>query len=293
MFQEKIFIHKPDLNSELLAIDHQNQIGIFFQKNETDLYFGFIESTSDENLKSLIVQIEKFAKKNNFKKVIGPIDGATWNNYRFQFKIAVPNAYYGQPTYSKKICDVFLQSGFVVSEMYETIEIKNLGFIKTQLATFSSIPLAAIKFLQPTVQMLIECQSQFHTILNGIFKENLAYTEISSNESRIIFTTIQNTINYDLSLIAFNSENKIVGFMFNYLKGSTLYIKTIGFVTEYRNQGLSVFKMLNYFFMSLDHTHSFDTVVLCLMKKNNFPSLVASGINQHSNEYVLLEKIII
>ena len=125
MFQEKIFIHKPDLNSELLAIDHQNQIGIYYQKNETDLFFGFIESTSDENLKSLIVQIEKFAKINNFKKVIGPIDGATWNNYRFQFKIAVPNAYYGQPTYSKKICDVFLQSGFVVSEMYETIEIKN------------------------------------------------------------------------------------------------------------------------------------------------------------------------
>jgi hypothetical protein len=291
-FHEKVFSQKPNISSELISLNHENQIGIFFQKNDTTLYFGFLIWSDDASLNELIILLEQFAKLKKMNKIVGPIDGATWNNYRFQYKIEILKPYSGQPKYSRKACDIFLNQAYQISEKYHTVEIKKLELVKKQLSQFEGIIIDNLTFVQPTAHILTNHKDQFQNILNQTFKDNHAYSEISSEENIRIFQFVKENISYQYSVLALNSENQIVGFMLNYTSGSTLFIKTIGFLPEYRNQGLSVFKMLNYLFQNLNSEIHIESAILCLMRKNNFPSLLSNEIHCSENEYVLLEKLI-
>lgn len=292
-FTKNIFSHKANLDYQLLEIDGDNQIGIFYEKKSTTLYFGFIRNSSFENLEKLISLLDKFAGQNHFQKVIGPIDGATWNNYRFQSQIEISQTYLGQPSYEPKMAQIFLEQGFKVSEVYETIQIDQIKKVEDSLKSFRDISLPQIRFLRPTPIMLETHKVEIHHLLNGIFSENLEFHKISNEEIELVFSQIKKMINYDVSVLAFNDKNQIVGFMLNYLVGDTLFFKTIGFLKDYRFQGLSIFKMLNFLFDQIleDSKLNLDKAIICLMKKGNFPSLISSDSVSQKNQYVLLEKV--
>lgn len=291
-FKKNIFSHKANLDYQLLEIDHDNQIGIFYEKKSTTLYFGFIRNSNSENLEKLISTLDNFAHQNRFSKIVGPIDGATWNNYRIQNQIEIPQAYLGQPSYKAELAHLFLKQGFKVSEVYETIQIDQIKKIEESLKSFQSIPLPQIRFVQPTSMMLDAHKIEIHHLLNGIFGENLEFNRISNEEIELVFTQIKKMIHYEVSVLAFNDKNQIVGFMLNYLIADTLFFKTIGFLKEYRFQGLSIFKMLNFLFDQIHQDSKVDLhkAIICLMKKGNFPSLISSDSVSQKNQYVLLEK---
>lgn len=291
-FKKNIFSHKANLGYQLLEIDADNQIGVFYEKKSTTLYFGFIRKSNFENLEKLISLLDKFAGQNHFQKVIGPIDGATWNNYRFQSKIEISQSYLGQPSYEPEMVHLFLNQGFKVSEIYETIQIDQIKKVENSLTSFRNISLPQIRFVRPTSAILDTHKVEIHHLLNGIFSENLEFHKISNEEIELVFSQIKKMINYDVSVLAFNDKNEIVGFMLNYLVGDTLFFKTIGFLKDYRFQGLSIFKMLNFLFDQIleDSKLNLDKAIICLMKKGNFPSLISSDSVSQKNQYVLLEK---
>lgn len=291
-FKKNIFSHKVNLDYQLLEIDHDNQIGVFYEKKSTTLYFGFIRNSNSENLEKLISDLDNFAHQNRFLKVVGPIDGATWNNYRFQSQIEISQSYLGQPSYEPKMMQMFLKHGFRVSEVYETIQIDQIKQVEQSLNSFRDIPLPQIRFVRPTSMMLETHKIEIHHLLNGIFSDNLEFHKISNEEIELVFSHIKKMINYDVSVLAFNDKNQIVGFMLNYIVADTLFFKTIGFLKEYRFQGLSIFKMLNFLFDQIHKDSKLDLhkAIICLMKKGNFPSLISSDSVSQKNQYVLLEK---
>ncbi len=294
IFVEKILPQKPSYHAELIQIDDENQIGIFSDVSESVLYFGFVKHTDQQTLSTLISMMDDFARKNSKTQIVGPIDGATWGNYRFQWQIELPLLYSGQPTYSRKSCDQFISSGYNICEKYETVQIQNIEKIEQDLQLFKKNTLSDLKFEKPTVSIFTENRLELLALLNEIFSENFQYTQMSDIEMHIILSGIQKFINYDLSLVARNSQNQIVGFMLNATREQTLFLKTIGFKKEYRHQGLSVFKMMEQLFKNIANQTEFQMqeIIICLMKKNNFPSLVSAYLTERKNEYVLLQKIL-
>lgn len=292
-FCSQIVPSKNEYLTHLIHMNADNQLGLFYKKNETTLFFGFLKSSNDENLIKMIFEMDQYAHRNSFQKIIGPIDGATWNNYRFQFETPI-SSYPGQPRYAKKICDVFLRSDFKISEIYESVQIKSLDDLQKELSAFANIELPGLRFEKPTPKLLTNKSGEFVNILNEIFVGNYQYEKISAVENQLILAAVEKLINYDLSLVALNQKNEIVGFMLNYVINDTLYIKTIGFKNEYRNQGLSVFKMLETLFVNLklNANYKITKCIVCLMKKDNFPSLISRFFKEEKNEYVLLEKSI-
>jgi hypothetical protein len=293
-FTEQILPHKKNTQAKLFSIDLNNQIGTFFQKSEKTLYFGFIKSNDQLILAGLVQTMIEFAKQNHFRKMSGPIDGATWSNYRFQWQSDLDLNYPGRPSYRKEIAEIFINQNFKCAESYETVVIKNLDPIKEKLIQFSAVGQTDLRYESATQELILNHKADFNFLINEIFDENHEYSPISEFEFQIIFSQIQKMICYDLSFLAFNSKNEIVGFILNAFSDHTLFLKTIGFKKEYRQQGLSVFKILAHLFENLNSNPHLEVrkAIICLMKKNNFPSLISQFVGESKNEYVLLEKII-
>ncbi len=294
IFVEKILPQKPSYRAELIQIDDENQIGVFYDINESSLYFGFIRNSDQQTLSALILMLDDCARKNSKTQIIGPIDGATWGNYRFQWQTELPLLYSGQPTYTRKNCDQFMNSGYEICERYETVQIAHIQKVEQDLQMFKKNTITDLKFEKPTSAMFAENRIELLTLLNEIFAENFQYSQMTDVELQIVFLGIQKFINYDLSLVARNSQNQIVGFMLNATSEQALFLKTIGFKKEYRHQGLSVFKIMEQLFTNIANQTEFkmQQIIICLMKKNNFPSLISAYLTEHKNEYVLLRKLI-
>ncbi len=292
VFTQEIAPSKADIVIDFVQIDSDHQLGLFHHQTQKILYFGFIQCASISQLPSLIQAIEDIANRRGCKKIIGPIDGATWANYRFQSSIQIQNKYPGQPTYSADWANIFLKYNYKVSETYETVQIDQIEQARQELLTFKEIELPDLQFIKPTKEYVTSHVSQFQQVLNEVFTENYQFSEMTITETKILFSNLLNLINYDFSLVIIDKNNEIVGFMLNYTIDDTLYLKTIGIKKLFRYQGLTVFKMLETILGSkeLSYQGRIKNIVICLMKKDNFPSLLAKYFNGQKNEYVLLEK---
>lgn len=293
-FSTEIAPKKTGFVTEHIQVDLDHQMGLFYNKTEKILYFGFIQCVSTDKLAILIQAAEAYANQHGCKKIIGPIDGATWANYRFQSSIQIHNSYPGQPTYPAIWANIFLQHNYKISETYETVQINQIEDVCLELSSFKDIDLQDLQFVKPSKEFVIAQMQNFQKVLNEVFTENYQYNEMTVAETQILFSNLLDLINYDFSLLALNNNNEIVGFMLNYVLKNTLYLKTIGLKKSYRNQGLTVFKMLDKILHDneLILKGEIKSIIICLMKKGNFPSLLSKDFAGLKNEYVLVEKIL-
>lgn len=267
---------------------------VYYLKDNSELYFGFITDLGIQNPELLIFEIQTFARSHKFKKIIGPIDGQTWNNYRFQWKSELGIEYLGEPIYSKALCQKFLDSGFLMSEKYETVEIESLEKFIDGVLSFSAFDLPGIEFEMLNEAHFTEYESQFADLLNEVFSDNVGFNRLQKNEVQFILNQIQKTVSYPHSAVVFNQRHELVGFLICFLSEQNLFLKTIGLKKNERRQGLTVLKLLSFIFenKSKSTERAFGRLFVCLMRSGNFPSLLSSLMAKKKNEYVLLEKIL-
>ena len=70
-------------NKELVG-----RFAITVYSNDDTAYIGFFECINDENVaKYLFDTAREFAKKNKFKKIVGPVDTSFWIKYRLKINM--------------------------------------------------------------------------------------------------------------------------------------------------------------------------------------------------------------
>lgn len=284
-FEKLICPTKNNCNYQRLSCENGHVT--LYTKNEdiSVMYFGFLSG----QMNTLIPLILEHAKKNNIKKIIGPIDGNSWNNYRFQNDINILEKYPGQPTYEKSDLEIFLQNGFKVFENYESIELNSLQDIKDVVAPFGELINDDLVFSKIPKDFFKTHGHQFQNLLNDIFSENVGFSQLTDSESEYITAMTANMLNPDFTFVAFNKENEAVGFLMNFFKDGILYFKTLGFRKDSRHQGLSTLSMLSYFVNEIGN-HKIYKVIVCLMRSGNFPSLFSQDYVAKKNNYVLIHK---
>ena len=63
--------------------------------NDDTAYLGFYECVNDDKAaRFLFTAAEKFCKKNNFKKIIGPVNASFWLKYRLKIELKVSKLSY-------------------------------------------------------------------------------------------------------------------------------------------------------------------------------------------------------
>ncbi len=203
-----------------------------------NFYCGYDYSITEK----MLITAQEMATKQNAKYLIGPMNGSTWSNYRF---ITEPptHLFYGNHAYYEPALKAFEQFGFLpIAKYYSSID-RNL-MIDAPLANMLS---DQFKKVGLTIRQINkhhyeeELLKLFQFNLTA-FQKNLYYSPISWSQFKHKYLEVLDIIDEKFVLIAEDSANNIVGFIFCYRnfysKQNELIVKTIARHPDAKWKGL-------------------------------------------------------
>jgi hypothetical protein len=204
-----------------------------FYKNKKAVAIGNYECVEDVNIsKSLLNFIIQDAKNLNAAFLIGPMNGSTWENYRFSLHNNFEN-FLLEPAHPVYYNQQFLSSGFKPTAYYSSR--KNSSFFcndrevlrkENRLLNFGiTIRNIDIKNFERELEKL-------YPFMCSAFNNNFLFTPISKDIFINKYLQFQTIINPEFVLIAENANGTVVGFVFCYddllnKKEKSLVIKTL------------------------------------------------------------------
>ena len=127
----------------LLLLEDENIAGhvLVYHENTEILYFGFFGILNHEanKISFLISKLIDYGKKNNFSKIVGPINIPTLiYGWGFLEKDGTTNLYIGKPINPPLYQDLFFQKGFTVKSKELSLEGPVLKFSESMLSNYDS-----------------------------------------------------------------------------------------------------------------------------------------------------------
>jgi hypothetical protein len=124
--------------------------------------------------------------------------------------------------------------------------------------------------------------------VNDIFSENFAFVPIEADVFDLAFgPAFLKTICPKTSFVVEHESGAIAALCICYFRKDTLYVKTVGVVSAFRGQGISLLSIL---LAVLARAGSCESVVLCLMREGNFPSVLLRSLIETETRYALFSK---
>jgi len=197
------------------------------------------EPVSDALFERLFVD----AKAGGSDYLIGPMNGSTWDNYRFSVSHDFPN-FLLEPYHHLYYVNQFRRAGFKEISRY-------VSNIDTELAcdwlellekerTFAG---EGVRIRPLNVDSLEAELEQLYPFIDATFRSNRFYIPISRERFKAKYLAAAALIDSDYVLVAENSAGQPVGFIFSYddrysQRGRSLVIKTLARAKERRYGGL-------------------------------------------------------
>jgi len=182
-------------------------------KMKKSFCIGNYESINDKIISSQLLNFICFeAKKIGAEYIIGPMNGSTWDNYRFSQHHNFPN-FFLEPYHHLYYNDHFLNSGLeIISNYYSSIDnsfifnqpevLKREKEFEQLGVTFRNINLA--DFENELIKLY-----KFNSL---VFKSNFLYTPISEATFINKYKATKNVLNPDFVIIAEDETNNIIGY---------------------------------------------------------------------------------
>lgn len=176
---------------------------------------GNFECIDDDNASAMLLNWAKnFIKNNNGNLIIGPMNGSTWENYRFSENHDSPFFFLEQDHhlyYNKQ----FSKFGFKVLSKYFSSQTNNLEFedehvnhlshqFKLQGVTIRNIDLLNFE---------LELKKLYPFLLEA-FKTNFLYSSISFENFSSKYLQLKSYINSQFALIAEDKHGEMIGVFF-------------------------------------------------------------------------------
>ncbi|GAL87367.1 hypothetical protein MYP_4597 [Sporocytophaga myxococcoides] len=216
----------------------------------------------------LLQEAEKEVGSFNVKYIIGPMNGTTWDNYRFSTHHHYQN-FLLEPYHPLYYNQQFQNNGYSVISTYsssiDTTADYNLSeVVKREKELISSgVTIRSIKTddLENELRLL-------YPFISKEFSNNFLFTPISWESFRDKYIQAKNIINPDYVLIAENSQNEMIGFIFSYQDLFNTYEKSLIVKTVARNgahKWIGLGKVLGNNVVSLARSRGFTSVVHAFM----------------------------
>ncbi len=268
-----------------------NKIGQFHFYENPDLKYkgtsaaciGKYECAENEEASQALLEFAKnLAREKGYSWLIGPMEGSTWNNYRFSTENNSPPFFleYKNPVYYNQ---QFKRNGFeTIAEYLSNLDDK-LNFDERELSQYEEDVLKQggrirkinLNNFQAELAGIAECA------LEG-FTQNFLYTPISVSEFVDKYEKLKDYFNSDLIWIVEDAQQKTQGFIFAIqdffdASGKTLIIKTLVRKKEAPFKGIGRFLVgkIN----QVAHQKGFDKIIHAYMKKDN----VSVNTSRHYN----------
>ena len=252
-----------------------------FYKEKKAVCVGNYESVNDKKIsKTLLDHVAVVAKKARAQFLIGPMNGSTWDDYRFSmhhqyhqfFSEAYHHLYYNEH---------FLHNGFAsIGNYYSSIETE-LDFDNPVVEERKKQLLqSGVVFRNINWQNFeAELERIYEFNLNA-FKTNFLYTPITLDGFKKKYLAIQKLINPEFVIIADDAEHNMIGYIFCIddfynEKQKSLIVKTIARHPDKKWSGTGhvlgsiIFeRALQQHYVSIIHSFMYEAGTSVAMSKN-------------------------
>ncbi len=194
---------------------------------------GNYECANDDRIaEALFERVFTDAKTGGAGYLIGPMNGSTWENYRFNLSHDFPN-FLLEPYHHLYYVTQFYHAGFEVISRYTSNVDTELAcdwpevFEKEKAFVEQGVRIRPID-----INRLEEELEKLYPFISLTFRDNRFYTPISLAHFKAKYLAAAPLIDGDYVLIAENSQGQPVGFIFSYddrysRRGRSLVIKTL------------------------------------------------------------------
>ena len=306
---QKVFKSKPLKNIVLLAKSEKSMARLIAYIDENNQGFmGWYECSEDQEINDFIFEATfDWFKKNNCEHVSGPINGNTWNNYRFNETCSYP-LFPGEPNqplyYLKfwKDCDFkpcqHYTSDVPPKEIVQPMTREELDFLLASNNLYAR---------NLTEEISTEYFEKLHEFYHVCFSSNPLFHAISLDEYELINKKTTAVVNSDHSFLIHDADLNIAGVFISFndyyyslfrealdapkeYQTKKIIIKTLSVSPQYRNKQLGTL-MINFIHYQA-YQNGFSQVIHALMHNQNLSSVKGKEKfkTEIIREYCLLEK---
>lgn len=233
---------------------------------------GSFECINDlEVCEALIAHAKQLALVGGNEQLIGPMEGSTWNNYRFSVHNEHPN-FFMEPYHQDYYGGLFEACGFeTIASYYSNID-ANLTFDAAQISAYEK------HFLDTGARLrkidLSDLENELHKIArfsNEAFKHNFLFTPIDENDFVRKYIRLKDYFNPELIWIVEDEFGEIHAISFSiedYTKsaGNTVIIKSLARKKDSPFRGIGEY--LGTKTVQIATEAGYDGIIHALMIKN-------------------------
>jgi predicted GNAT family acetyltransferase len=208
------------------------------QLPKEEAFFGFFECINNKEVfQSLWKNLISLAKKNGVKKLLGPVDGAIWFQYRINSMFSNEERFPSEPISQKHYPELLKTVNPINEVLYHSafrkkfdaiIQITERSYNKAINQGFE------IKLIENLNDNLLK---DIYNLSLDLFKQNWGYTPISYNDFISLYDN-KKFSNFINSIYTVTKDNMLIGYCVNMHFNKSLIIKTIGISNEFQGQGI-------------------------------------------------------
>lgn len=205
---------------------------------------GYVYCEDDfETFQVLSDAILEVAQKNDIDKVLGPMDGSTWNAYRL-VSSEQEKPFLLEPVTPPYLTDFFQQDGWGSLAAYHSQYTDSLNDnwhkVISKYETFIHKGVQFSKFDKSKAPDLFV---ELATFCNNAFSKNFLFSPIATADFVAKMMPVLPILNPEFTLLARNKSGHIIGFIFAYedllnKENKTLVIKTLARDADAKYRGL-------------------------------------------------------
>lgn len=244
---------------------------------------GYYDCVNDEQVATeLLNQICKEALANDYDYILGPMNGSTWNSYRFSENNDFSN-FLLEPYHHLYYNDQFKNFGFEVIANYRSDIQHDLNQIQPEVEVIKERLIASgLNFRNIDKNNFESELLPLYHFLTKVFKDNFLYTPISQKSFFEKYRAIGNLIDPQFVVLAEDESLVIRGLIFCYrdilnTNEKNLVVKTIARDSDKKWSGLGL--VLGQMMIDRAREQKYDNLIHAFFKDTNASTRTSSNFS--------------
>lgn len=203
---------------KFLIYDNKKVVGRFAitaYPDDTTAYLGFFECVNNKDVaKYLFDYAFKFAKENNFKNIVGPVNSSFWIKYRLKINMFDKRPYTGEPYNKDYYLKMFLDNNYKIIEHYTSSIYSNIDYTyenEKYEARYKEFTNNGYLIQSPDMSKFEEYLKDVYKLLTELYSDFPIYKNLSEEDFIKTFSSYKKIMNPEMTKLAFYN-NKLVGF---------------------------------------------------------------------------------
>lgn len=191
---------------------------VTYYENDDNAYVGFFESIDDvEVCRKLFEDICGYAKQDDKKALLGPVDASFWIRYRFKLRSDrdFATTYSCEPYNKEYYVRMWQECGFTVSHAYESNmyrQVREDDLSPKLVKRYERMCQKGYNLRTSSFNNFDEDLIQIHRLITKTYKHFPMYKDISLKQFQAMFGYLKYVLNYSMVKLLYKGK-EAVGFM--------------------------------------------------------------------------------